>query len=112
MKAYLRTEEKKREKDRQAAAASTPTIPTPAESENPTTDTLVDQVATEPTPAETPEVNTAQGTAFDEPMRGAEAAETTESAVGDTTLDPHNSTDQVCFNVHHFVYGELISQTA
>ncbi|KAJ5884408.1 hypothetical protein N7504_011980 [Penicillium tannophilum] len=94
LKAYLRTEEKKREKDRQAAAASTPTIPTPAESENPTTDAPVDQVATEPTPAETPEVNTAQGTAFDEPMRGAEAAETTESAVEDTTLDPQNSTDQ------------------
>ncbi|KAJ5533011.1 hypothetical protein N7494_009563 [Penicillium frequentans] len=70
LKAYLRTEEKKREKDRQAAAASTPTIPTPAESENPTTDAPVDQVATEPTPAETPDVTTAQGIALDEPMRG------------------------------------------
>lgn len=33
LKAFLRTEEKKREKDRQSAAPPTPTIPTPAASE-------------------------------------------------------------------------------
>ena len=95
MKAYLRTEEKKREKDRQAAAASTPTIPTPAESENPPTDTPVNQIATEPTLSETPEVLAAQGTALEEPMRGPEAAETTESAVENTTFDQQKSTDEV-----------------
>ncbi|KAJ6090325.1 hypothetical protein N7486_009140 [Penicillium sp. IBT 16267x] len=94
LKAYLRTEEKKREKDRQAAAASTPTIPTPVESENPSMDTPVDQIATGPTPAETSEVPAAQGPAFDEPTRGAEAAETMESAVEYTTLELQKSTDE------------------
>ncbi|KAJ5935076.1 hypothetical protein N7466_004623 [Penicillium verhagenii] len=94
LKAYLRTEEKKREKDRLAAAASTPTIPTPVESEVGPTETPVDQVATEPTPAETPEVPVAKETSTEEPTRETEAADTTGSAVENNTLETQRSTDE------------------
>ncbi|KAJ5700994.1 hypothetical protein N7493_012040 [Penicillium malachiteum] len=50
LKAYLRTEEKKREKERQAAAPPTPTIPTPVESVNTPTDPTTGSAIVESAP--------------------------------------------------------------
>ncbi|KAJ5627275.1 hypothetical protein N7528_004702 [Penicillium herquei] len=50
LKAYLRTEEKKREKERQAAAPPTPTIPTPVESVNTPTDPTTGSAVVESAP--------------------------------------------------------------
>lgn len=83
LKAFLRTEEKKREKDRQATAPPTPPIPTPTESEQPAvaateqktsevpsketsevlppTETKPDEVATEAPPTETAADNAVDG---------------------------------------------------
>jgi hypothetical protein len=43
LKAFLRTEEKKREKDRQSTAPPTPSIVTPAETKTPVQDSFPDQ---------------------------------------------------------------------
>ncbi|KAJ5298976.1 uncharacterized protein N7443_007096 [Penicillium atrosanguineum] len=55
LKAFLRTEEKKREKERQSATPLTPTIPTPAESEQIPAKTPVEKTPAEATPAENAE---------------------------------------------------------
>lgn len=54
LKAFLRTEEKKREKERQSAAPATPTFPTPAESEQTPAETPVEQTSAD-VPAENAE---------------------------------------------------------
>jgi len=53
LKAFLRTEEKKREKERQSAAPPTPTVPTPAEGDQGPTETSVEHKPVETTVAET-----------------------------------------------------------
>ncbi|KAJ5142377.1 hypothetical protein N7526_003372 [Penicillium atrosanguineum] len=55
LKAFLRTEEKKREKERQSATPLTPTIPTPVESEQIPAKTPVEKTPAEATPAENAE---------------------------------------------------------
>lgn len=85
LKAFLRTEEKKREKERQSAAPPTPTIPTPVESEAPV-ETSVEQTPVEATPAENVEVP---------PVKPKTDRAATEAPPTDTPAEKHVNGDAV-----------------
>lgn len=90
LKAFLRTEEKKREKGRQSAAPTptvpTPTVPTPAESDQTPAEAPVDQAPVEATPAENAEAPPIEIT--DEPATEAPPTDTpAEDHVNGNTVD-------------------------
>ncbi|KAJ6008261.1 hypothetical protein N7540_012237 [Penicillium herquei] len=99
LKAYLRTEEKKREKERQAAAPPTPTVPTPVESVNTPTDPTTGPATIESVPqvAETdaPASQEPAGdlTTGNLPVQSESTEDANELESQQTTDMPHESSD-------------------
>ncbi|KAJ5160915.1 uncharacterized protein N7482_007919 [Penicillium canariense] len=86
LKAFLRTEEKKREKGRQSAAPPTPVITTPAENGTTSTETTADQKQAEATPAEAPVGSLPAETETDEATNEAPPVDAASGSIADNRV--------------------------